>query len=120
MNTDQFWGEFGPLFIVVAGCALAVAVCAMLFNCIQDSRFLWSFRQGLSKRIRKLRIHAMLQALGVSCRSYMRKATIYEVETHLSRCEQCPNIAECDAALERGPDDGARVRRGRRAHRGPV
>jgi len=102
MSSDQFWGEFGPLFIVVAGCALAVAACAMLFNCIQNSRFLWSYRQSLGQRIRSLRIHRMLQALGVSCRSYMRKATFSEVETHLGRCQQCPNIPECDAALEQG------------------
>jgi len=102
MSTDQFWAELGPLLIVVAGCALAVAVCAMLFNCIQNSRFLSSYRQGLRQRIRSLRIHAMLHALGVSCRSYMRKATFSEVETHLSRCRQCPNIPECDVALEQG------------------
>jgi len=107
MSTDQFWGDFGPLLIVVAGCALAVAACAMLFNCIQNSRFLWSYRQGLRQRIRSLRIHGMLRVLGVSCRNYMRKATFSEVETHLSRCEQCPNIPECDAALEQGdPSNG--------------
>ncbi len=102
MGADQFWGEFGPVLVVIASCALLVAGIAMLFNCIQSSRFLRSYRQDLNQRIGGLRIHRMLEALGVSGGSYMRKAAFSEVETHLSRCQQCPNTPECDAALEQG------------------
>ena len=102
MGADQFWGEFGPVLLVIASCALLVAGLVMLFNCIQSSRFLRSYRQGLRQRIASLRIHRMLEALGVSRRSYMSKAAFSEVETHLDRCQQCPNTPECDAALEQG------------------
>ena len=87
--------------VIIASGALTVAVCAMLWNCIQDCRFLHSYRLGLRERINDLRIHRMLESLGVSRNRYMRKALITEVETHLHRCQQCPNIPECDAALEK-------------------
>jgi len=102
MSAGEFWGELGPLLLVIAGCALMVGVVAMLFNCIQDCRFLRSYRQSLRRRISDLRIHRMLESLGVSRRRYMRKALIAEVETHLSRCQQCTNTTECDAALDQG------------------
>ena len=102
MSANELWGELGPLFLIIAGGALAVAVFAMFFICIQNCRFLHSYRQGLRQRIGDLRIHRMLESLGISRRRYLRKALIAEVETHLSRCQQCPNIPECDAALEQG------------------
>jgi hypothetical protein len=102
MSAQEFWGEFGPLFLIVAGGALLVGVSAMLISCVQDCRFLRSYRQGLRERISSLRIHRMLGALGVSRRDYTRKALFSEVEMHLSRCRQCPNTDECDAALDQG------------------
>ena len=102
MSASGSWGEFELIVLVVAGCALGVAVLAMLVNCLQSCRFLRSYRQNLRQRINDLRIRRMLESLGVSSKRYMRKALIADVETHLNRCQQCPNTPECDAALGKG------------------
>jgi len=102
MGSSDFWAGFEIFLLVVAACALGVAVFAMLVNCVQNCRFLRSYRQGLRQRINDLRIHRMLESLGVSRRRYMRKALIAEMETHLSRCQQCPNTPECDMATGKG------------------
>lgn len=107
MNAIESAAGFELLVLVVSGLALGVTVCAILAKCIHNCRFLRSYRQHLRLRINGLRIHRMLESLGISTRRYMRKAYASEVETHLSRCRQCANTAECDAALGKGSTSGA-------------
>jgi hypothetical protein len=102
MSGSEFWSGFGIIMLIVAGCALGVAVVAMLASCVQNCRFIRSFRQSQRQRLSHLRIHRMLESLGVSRRRYLRKAFITDVETHLNRCQECPNTPECDTALRKG------------------
>jgi hypothetical protein len=102
MGGSELFGGFERVLLIVAGGALSVAVIAMLVSCVYNCRFLRSFRQAQRRRFNDLRIRRMLESLGVNKRRYMRKALIAEVETHLNRCQQCPNTPECDAALANG------------------
>ena len=102
MGGSEFFGGFERVLSIIAGGALSIAVIAMLLSCVQDCRFLRSFRHSQRQRFDHLRIRRMLESLGVNRRRYMRRALIAEVETHLNRCQECPNTPECDAALANG------------------
>lgn len=61
-----------------------------------------TFYQNLIERIKPLRMHKMLQALGVDEKQYTRGNPVNEIEVHMERCQQCSNTEQCDSELESG------------------
>ncbi|MEA1890146.1 MAG: DUF6455 family protein [Pseudomonadota bacterium] len=61
-----------------------------------------SYYQGLISRIKLLRMHKMLQAMGIDTSHYARRHPINEIEMHLKRCQQCSNTEQCDNELDSG------------------
>ncbi len=59
-----------------------------------------TFYQNLIERIKLLRMHKMLQALGVDEKQYARSNSVNEIEKHMERCRQCVNTKQCDSELE--------------------
>ena len=60
------------------------------------------FYQNLLERIKQLRMHKMLQALGIDEKEYTRGNQVNEIEMHMNRCQGCGNTEQCDAELESG------------------
>ena len=90
------------LFVGFAVVALALATCVILGQCVQNARFLRAYHRDVVQRFNALRIHKMLETLGVSRRRYMGSALSVEVEKHLQRCGHCPNTDACDRILREG------------------
>ena len=83
--------------------ALAVYIIIGLFRSImKSSRQGETFYQNLLERIKKLRMHRMLQALGVNEKDYALAHPVSEIEMHMNRCQQCSNTKICDSELAQG------------------
>ena len=83
--------------------ALAVYIIIGLFRSImKSSRQGETFYQNLLERIKKLRMHRMLQALGVNEKDYALAHPVSEIEMHMNRCQQCSNTEICDSELAKG------------------
>ncbi|MEN8166514.1 MAG: hypothetical protein ABFR65_03435 [Pseudomonadota bacterium] len=102
MIINELIGSLELLLLVVVGLIFSASFCGMVYLCIQNLRFILSYREDLKKRIDGLRIHRMLDCLGMSPMCYIRKVRHMEVEVLLNRCKHCPNTAVCDAALDTG------------------
>ncbi len=71
---------------------------SILRNCQQGE----TYYQNLISRIKLLRLHRMLQALGIDTRKYVHSRQINEIEIHVQRCRQCGNTEQCDSELASG------------------
>ena len=87
------------LVVTFALVALAMVACIIVGRCIQNARFIRTYRRDVVQRFSALRIRKMLETLGVSQRRYMGKALSVDVEKHLRRCGHCPNTDACDHVL---------------------
>ena len=83
--------------------ALAVYIIIGLFRSImKSSRQGETFYQNLIDRIEQLRMHKMLQALGIDEKEYTHSNQVNEIEMHMNRCRECSNTEQCDSELESG------------------
>jgi hypothetical protein len=83
--------------------ALAVYIIIGLFRSImKSSQQGETFYQNLLERIKKLRMHRMLQTLGVNEKDYALAHPVSEIEMHMNRCRQCSNTEICDSELAKG------------------
>ena len=53
-------------------------------------------------RVKSLRLHKMLEYLGVDQVEYLRKVTAPVIEQQIYRCSQCTNTEICDGCLRDG------------------
>ena len=98
------WQEFG-LTQVALITALAILFLLTLIGMHRSASSLRAYRRELIERALGLRIHRMLGRLGISLPRYLRRASPWDVERHLMRCEHCPTTQDCDLYL----DEGARL-----------
>ena len=91
------------LLIIVFFAFLAIIITVGLFRSIMlSSRQGEIFYQKLNDRIKPLRMHKMLHALGIDDKKYTRGNPVNEIQMHMNRCQQCSNTDQCDAELETG------------------
>ena len=89
--------------IIVFFILLTIFITIGLFRSItKSSRQGDTFYQNLVERIKQLRMHKMLQALGIDEKEYTRGNQVNEIEMHMNRCQQCSNTEQCDSELESG------------------
>jgi len=89
--------------IIIFFLFLAVFVIIGLFRSIKHSSQQGeTFYQSLVSRIKLLRMHKMLQALGIETGNYARGHQVNEIEMHMKRCRQCSNTKQCDEELSAG------------------
>jgi hypothetical protein len=82
---------------------LTIIITIGLFRSImKSSRQGENFYQNLLERIKQLRMHKMLQALGIDEKEYTHGNQVNEIELHMNRCQQCGNTEQCDSELESG------------------
>ena len=89
--------------IVIFFILLTIIITIGLFRSItKSSQQGDTFYQNLLERIKQLRMHKMLQALGVDEKEYTRGNQVNEIEMHMNRCQECGNTEQCDAELKIG------------------
>ena len=89
------------ILIIIFFILLAIIITIGLFRSItKSSRQGETFYQNLLERIKPLRMHKMLQALGVDEKEYTRGNQVNEIEMHMNRCQACGNTEQCDSELE--------------------
>ena len=82
---------------------LTIFIIIGLFRSImKSSRQGETFYQNLIDRIEQLRMHKMLQALGIDEKEYTHSNQVNEIEMHMNRCQECSNTEQCDSELENG------------------
>lgn len=91
------------LLIIVFFIFLAIIITIGLFRSIMHSSKQGEiYYQKLNDRIKPLRMHKMLQALGIDDQEYTRSNPVNEIEMHMNRCQECSNTEQCDTELETG------------------
>lgn len=91
------------LLIIVFFTFLAIIITIGLFRSIMHSSKQGEiFYQKLNDRIKPLRMHKMLHALGIDDKEYTRGRQVNEIELHMNRCQNCGNTEQCDSELETG------------------
>ena len=91
-----------PLAILLLVVGLAfLGMCFGMSGCLSQLR---AYRRELTDRAKALRIHRMLERLGVSLPGYMKRTPSIDVEKHLVKCGCCADTDACDDYLERGKD----------------
>ena len=89
--------------IIVFFILLTIVITIGLFRAVtKSSQQGETFYQKLSERIGQLRMHRMLQALGINEKEYTRSNQVNEIEMHINRCKDCGNTEQCDSELEGG------------------
>lgn len=91
-----------PVSVIILLAVIGVAFVVMCAGVGRCMRQLHAYRQELSAKVKALRIHGMLERLGIGLPRYLRRAQSIDVETHLLRCACCEDTQTCDAYLERG------------------
>ena len=91
------------VMFVLAGAA-AILLALMLKRMVKCCREIRSYRRDVNQRMDKLRIHKMLDKLGINRSRYFSAIKPATTEQHLFICERCPKPDTCDQYLE---DDGA-------------
>ena len=95
--------SFTQTLIIVFFILLTLVITFGLFRAITKSSQLGeTFYQKLTGRIGELRMHNMLQALGINEKEYTRNNQVNEIEMHINRCKNCGNTEQCDTELESG------------------
>lgn len=95
----NFSGNIFLIAIVVASLLIVIGLSRAI---IRNSHTGMLHRDKLLERIKSLRLHKMLAAIGIDDRKYLYKANLADIETHMQRCEQCDARQECDEDLEQG------------------
>ena len=89
--------------IIVFFILLSIIIIIGLFRSITKSSQQGDiFYQNLLDRIKQLRMHKMMQALGVDEKEYTRGNQVNEIKMHMNRCQECANTEQCDSELESG------------------
>jgi len=91
-----------PVSVMVLLAVIAVAFMVMCVGVGRCKRQLHTYRRELSTRAKALRIHRMLERLGIGLPRYLKRAPSIDVESHLLKCASCEDTETCDAYLERG------------------
>ncbi len=86
------------LLLLVVGVAFLL-MCAGMGSCVRQLR---AYRRELTARARALRIHRMLDRLGVSLGGHLKRTPAIDVERQLDQCRCCPDTGACDDFLEGG------------------
>lgn len=89
--------------ILVFFILLAIAITIGLLHAItKSSRQGETFYKNITDRIGQLRMHKMLQVLGINEKEYTRSNQVNEIEMHMKRCKDCGNTEQCDSEMESG------------------
>ena len=99
MNINEL---IGYILVGIASLTLVVVVILMVVQCARNCRSVRSLQRNFMQRANELRINKMLETLGMTTRSYVRKALCSQVKIQLNRCESCTETTKCDAALKQG------------------
>jgi uncharacterized protein DUF6455 len=79
---------------------VGVSCVLMIVGVLRSLRGVRTYRRDLIARARALRLHRMLERLGIGLERYLRRARPIEVEKHLLVCEHCGMTDICDDCLE--------------------
>jgi hypothetical protein len=71
---------------------------AMIFNMKVSQKY----RAGIAQSMDKLRLNAMLGAVGINTRDYLHNERILEIRNQIKRCKACARTDECDHHLKNG------------------
>ena len=93
-----------PTVLLLILLLTAVALCTAAVGGCRAVAFLHRLRRTQHQQIGRLRIQAMLRALGVRENRYLRRTNALRVEVHLLRCRRCPDPQTCDAFLNGSRD----------------
>ena len=85
-------------FIILA----AFTIVGLFRSIMKSSQQGETFYRNLTDRIKQLRMHRMLQALGVGEKEYALAHPVSDIEMHMDRCRQCSNTEQCDSELATG------------------
>ncbi len=88
------------ILLLVVGLAF-LGMCFGMRGCLHELR---AYREELMDRAKALRIHRMLERLGISLPRYVKRTPSIDVEKHLVNCGCCADTDACDDYLERGKD----------------
>ncbi len=86
------------LLLLVVGLAF-LGMCFGMRGCLRQLR---NYRRELTERAESLRIHRMLERLGVSLPGYVKRTPSIDVEKHLVKCGCCADTDACDDYLAGG------------------
>lgn len=86
----------------LAGIALLAAyvVLRMTYAILANFHTGRQFRQALVGRVKRLRLHRMIERRGIDTEEYLHRQPIVEIEKHIRACEGCGSTAVCDQALK--------------------
>jgi len=89
------------LVLLLVAFTFLVMVISLWRSCMQYM----AYRRYLSGRVEDIRIHKMLDWMGISTKRYLDKARLNEVETQLFRCRFCGDLHRCDELLDQHTAD---------------
>lgn len=95
----SIWGPIVlALTLLIPVIAVVVGVRLALRNHAEGD----GWREALAERLLSLRIHRMLEHLGIDRRRYLCRVRGDKIRFHLGRCAVCADLEACDACLESG------------------
>lgn len=89
----------GNIFLIITVLATLLIVIGLSRAIIRNSLTGMLHREKLLERIKSLRLHKMLAAIGIDDKKYLYKANLTDIETHMRRCEECDAKQQCDEEL---------------------
>ena len=95
---------FGMLALLVITFMVLLPI-AIIFNMKTGMKY----RQGLARRIDKLRLGKMLVALGIDVNEYLASNPGLDIQNQMERCSACENTDECDDKLSSNAIDAGNI-----------
>lgn len=95
---------FSVTLIVVAAITVAFVVAGhALFSVNVNAA---DRREKLYLAVKSLRLHEMLDLLGIPLERYISSVPVRKIRAHVKSCRACVRISECDRCFRRGiPDE---------------
>ncbi|HBE93694.1 MAG TPA: hypothetical protein DDW55_14695 [Gammaproteobacteria bacterium] len=90
----------GNIFLIILGLVTVLVIIGLSRAIIRNSLTGMLHREKLLERIKVLRLHKMLAAIGLDEKEYLHKVNLTDIKTHMLRCDQCGAKQVCDEHLE--------------------
>lgn len=87
------------VFFLLLACLIGIGLFRSIMN---SSKQGVKFRENLLARVQSVRMHKMLQALGINHQQYAYSHRVSDIEKHIDRCTHCANTEQCDSELASG------------------
>lgn len=89
------------LTLAVVGFSLTFFSLALAWAILHNLREGKAFRHQLARRLEQLRLHRLMELMGLSTGQYLHRERIVDVERHLRACASCTQTSRCDQILDR-------------------